>query len=82
MPGLQIRDLPEQVYRTLSQAANRDHRSLTQQAVAVLARGLGLPEDPRARREHLLERIRSRARTVAGKDWPSPADLVREDRQR
>jgi hypothetical protein len=42
MPSLQVRDLPEAIYRKLLNEAEKEHRSLAQQAIAVLAIGLGV----------------------------------------
>ena len=38
MPSLQIRDLPDDVYQSLAFRAEREHRSLAQQAVVELRR--------------------------------------------
>jgi plasmid stability protein len=35
-----VRELPENIYYQLKKQADQDHRSLAQQAVAVLAQGL------------------------------------------
>jgi hypothetical protein len=82
MPSLQVRELPEHIYRSLCQEAEVSHRSIAQQAVAVLAKGLNLALAPRQRRTELLSRISECAsqRDVTG--FPDPALLVREDRDR
>ncbi|GAB4407430.1 MAG: hypothetical protein OHK0039_09890 [Bacteroidia bacterium] len=54
MPTLQVRDLPDHLYRALKQAARAEHRSLSQQAIVTLARGLALGVDHRQRRAGLL----------------------------
>ena len=38
MPSLQIRDLPDDVYQALALRAEREHRSLAQQAIVELRR--------------------------------------------
>jgi plasmid stability protein len=68
MPSLQIRDLPEDIYRELVRRAEKERRSLSQEAVIILARCLGKEETPRARRRDT--------------NLPDPATLVREDRDR
>lgn len=81
MPLIQVRDVPEHMYRLLAEQAERERRSLAQQVVAVLARGLQAEVDARARRCALVESILSgppdRRRKLS-----DPARLIREDRQR
>lgn len=81
MASLQIRDLPDDIYETLSHRASREGRSLAQQAIAELRK---VPElEARQRRLETLNRIRDRLdqrepRTLSR----SPEDLIREDRER
>lgn len=82
MPSLQVRELPEHIYVTLCQEAEAQHRSLSQQAIAVLARGLNYEIDPRIRRKSLLEAIRAGNDKQATHSLPDPALLLREDRDR
>lgn len=82
MPSLQVRELPDPIYRKLADEAEREHRSLSQQAIAVLARGLGISQDPKERRRQLMERIRTKPVKWAGKKIPDPVDMIREDRDR
>lgn len=81
MPFLQVRDIPDHLYRLLAEQAEKERRSLAQQAVAVLARGLEVELDAKARRQKVLRAIResSQARPARLKD---PAKLIREDRRR
>lgn len=81
MPLLQVRDVPEHIYRLLAEQAERERRSLAQQAVAVLARGLEVEVDAKARRRALIEAIRSNPTAGTGK-LSDPAKLIREDRRR
>lgn len=82
MPSLQVRELPEHIYVTLCREAEEQHRSLAQQAVAVLARGLNFDLDPRMRRKALLESIREETEQYGPVSLPDPASLIREDRDR
>lgn len=83
MPSLQVRDLPEHIYRKLVDEAERQHRSLSQQAIAVLSKGLGMHEDPRERRRKVLERIRNNPIKINGKlDVDDIVAGIREDRER
>jgi len=79
MPSLQVRDLPEAIYQSLCAEAVQEHRSIAQQAVAVLARGLQMEADQRQRRKLLLTKI---LKDVHEKQLPDPAALIREDRER
>jgi hypothetical protein len=81
MPLLQVREVPERIYRLLAEQAGRERRSLAQQAVAVLARGLQVEMDAKARRRALLETLRSSPLARAAR-LSSPAKLIREDRAR
>lgn len=82
MPSLQVRELPDPIYRKLVAEAEKEHRSLAQQAVAVLARGLGVTDDARERRRRILDQVQKAPIKGAGKKLPNPVDLVREDRDR
>lgn len=82
MPSLQVRELPEHIYQTLCRDAAEEHRSIAQQAVATLAKGLKLELDPRIRRKALLEAIHAEAAQHAPSRLPNPALLIREDRER
>jgi hypothetical protein len=80
MPLIQVRDVPEHIYRRLVEQAGRERRSLAQQVVTVLARGLEVEQSPKARRKLILDEIR--ARGPIGLDLPDPVRLIREDRER
>ncbi|MGO4879344.1 MAG: hypothetical protein ACLP59_00810 [Bryobacteraceae bacterium] len=81
MPVIQVRDVPDHIYRLLAKQAEQERRSLAQQAVAVLARGLEVEVDAKARRRALIESIRSNR---PPRSYPAvdPVKLIREDRRR
>lgn len=81
MPSLQIRNLPNHVYEALARRAQRQRRSLAQQAVAELSR---IPEaERRLRRIEVIENLRKQLRRQSRRKLSvSPARLVREDRNR
>jgi hypothetical protein len=81
MPLIQVRDVPDHIYRLLAEQAKRERRSLAQQVVAVLARGLHVEVDAKARRRALLEAIQSSSPARTSK-LGAPAKLIREDRRR
>ena len=57
MPTLQVRDVPEHIYRRLADLAEKERRSLAQQTLVILAKGLEVEIDPKARRREALRRI-------------------------
>ena len=81
MPTLQVRDVPEHIYRRLADLAEKERRSLAKQAVAVLAKGLDVEVDPKARRRKVLEEAK-RLDLGRGKSLPNFVKLIREDRDR
>jgi len=81
MPSLQIRDLPDAIYRALSLKALRERRSLAQQAVIELQR---LAEvESKNRRLEALRELRESIRNDGERNvGMAPADVIREDRDR
>ncbi len=81
MPSLQIRELPPDVYEALSYRAERNGRSLAQQAIVELRRAQDV--DRQDSRRLILEQIRARIERDGIRDiGPAPEDLIRADRQR
>ena len=71
--------MPEDVYDALAERANRQRRSLAQQAVADLSR---IPElESRRTRQAVIERLRAAAPALPKKAL-DPVKIVREDRNR
>ena len=83
MPSLQVRELPINIYRQLKQRSEAEYRSLAQEAVAILAKGLNVDFSAKERRAKLLLKIREQSKTK-NKLMPviDVAKLVREDRER
>ena len=82
MPSIQVRDLPEQIYRKLQINAKKDHRSLSQQAIVTLKKGLGINDNPKERRRILVDQILSRRVFIDSDKLDDPTSLIREDRDR
>ena len=80
MPAIQVRDVPEPIYRKLSELAEREHRSLAQQTLAILAASLNVETDFKARRKKILAGVSSLPKTR--RPLPDPTELIREDRNR
>ena len=81
MTTLQVREVPTAVYGALTEASRQEHRSLAQQTLVTLERGLGLAEDPVKRRQRVLQTI-AETPIAKGESLPDPVELVREDRSR
>ncbi|HDP34847.1 MAG TPA: hypothetical protein ENN29_07030 [Candidatus Hydrogenedentes bacterium] len=81
MPLLQVRGCPEDLYRKVSQVARRQNRTIAQQVVVLLEKGLGLEESNMERRQRLLGAMASRRIADKAKAL-DPVALIREDRDR
>ena len=83
MASLQIRKLPENIYFLLKQKAEAEHRSIAQEAIVLLAKGLDTSIAPKERRARLLQNIEEEAELTSGTVAKlDPVDLIREDRRR
>ena len=83
MASLQIRKLPENIYFLLHQRAEAEHRSIAQEAIVLLAKGLDTSIAPKERRTKLLQRIVEETEINSGTTAKlDPVELVREDRRR
>ncbi len=81
MPLIQVRDVPEHIYRLLTEQASQERRSLAQQVVAVLARGLQVELDAKGRRQKVLRAIPGGGPSNTRK-LIDPVKLIRQDRAR
>jgi len=81
MPSLQIRELPPDLYEALSLRAEREGRSLAQQAIVELRRAREV--ERRERRLAAVERLEERLGEQGHRRvHRSPEELIREDRHR
>lgn len=81
MASLQIRDMPDDLYESLKQRAEKDHRSLAQQALVLLSEALNAGAKDSSRRINALKRIRSNQVKTKSGDVDIVA-LIQEDRRR
>lgn len=81
MPLLQVRECPEDLYRKITVRARRENRTIAQQVVVLLERGLGQEQSNRERRRTLLERIGTRE-APAGVEAIDDVALIHEGRER
>ena len=80
MPSLQIRELPEHIYKKLQRQAIKEHRSIAQQAVAALAKGLKTSLNIKERRVEILFELRKNKDRVSAYKLSDPVGLIRKDR--
>ena len=81
MPLLQVRDFPDDIYEEIKFEAKKQKRTIAQQTIVLIKKGLGEEMSPRERRLLLLEEIKS---------WDIPEEVkaidvvkwIREDRNR
>jgi hypothetical protein len=81
MPLLQVRDCPEDIYKKISMVAKKQNRTIAQQVVVLLEKGLGQEQSNSERRRQLLEKINNREIPQKLKDIDAVA-FIREDRDR
>lgn len=82
MPSLQVRELPEYIYRKLQIAAQKEHRSFSQQAVMTLSKALDIVENPKDRRKKLIQGIVESPVVSDSSGLIDPVELIRQDRDR
>lgn len=93
MPALQVRDLPADLYEKLRERARQEHRSVAQQTIVAIECFLDVKSDlsKATSRAHnlqqrtekhraLFERINSRPPLSVPEGFPTPEELIREDR--
>lgn len=82
MASLQVRELPRVLHEKLRLEAARHHRSIAQEAVAALEKGLGISEDPKSRRKEYVRKWRASGGASEALKRVDINRLVREDRER
>ncbi len=82
MPSLQVREMPVALYGTLQKEARHEHRSLAQQAIVTLARGMNIKEDQSNRRKFLLKTITEASICPPNLKLSDAVTTVNEDRNR
>jgi len=81
MPLLQVRDIPKELYETISRVAHAENRSISQQTIVLLRNALNITNERMAHRKAVLREIDNFQIENAQK-FPDPAVLIREDRDR
>jgi len=81
MALLQVRSFPDDVYEALTVLARKEQRSVAQQTIVLIRTALGEQGQQKARRQELMRALLDEPPALSGA-FPSPAELVREDRER
>jgi len=81
MPLLQVRECPEDIYKKISLVAKRQNRTIAQQIIVLLEKGLGQDQSNIERRKQLLNKIEKRIISEEAIKIDAVA-LIREDRER
>jgi Fe-S cluster biosynthesis and repair protein YggX len=80
MPLLQVRDFPSDIYEQLSFEAHRRNRTIAQQTIVIIKKGLGETMSNKERRKLILDRIQERTVPEEAKKVDSVA-LIRKMRE-
>jgi len=81
MPLLQVRDFPGDIYEEMSFEARRENRTIAQQTIVLIKRGLGEEISKKEQRRLLFDEIMKRDVPESAKAI-DPVKLIREDRDR
>lgn len=81
MPTLQVRNLPDHIYRKIVERAKAKRSSITSETIYLLQRSLEMDENKRERRLALVKAMEEK-QSVDVKNLPDPVDLIRSDRDR
>jgi len=81
MPLLQVRDCPEDIYNRIAKEAKKERRTIAQEILTLLEKGLGQEQSNIERRRKILEKINARDIPNRVKEI-DPVVLIREDRDR
>ena len=81
MPTLQVRNLPDHIYRKIVERAKAKRSSITSETIYLLQRSLEMDENKREQRLALIKAIEGK-QVANVKTLPDPVDLIRSDRDR
>ena len=81
MPLLQVRECPEDIYKKIVIVAKKQNRTIAQQVVVLLEKGLGQEQSNIERRKLVLAKIETRNISTDIKIIDE-VKLIREDRDR
>lgn len=81
MPTLQVRNLPEHIYRKIVERAKAKRSSITSETIYLLQRSLEMDDNKREQRLTLIKAMENKQVPNANV-LPDPVKLIREDRER
>lgn len=81
MPTLQVRNLPEHIYRKIVERAKAKRSSITSETIYLLQRSLEMDDNKREQRLTLIKAMENNQVPNANV-LPDPVTLIREDRER
>jgi len=81
MPLLQVRDFPGDIYEEIKIEAKQQNRTIAQQTIVLIKKGLGEEISNRERRQRLLRETKERNISIEAKKEDA-VKLIREDRAR
>jgi hypothetical protein len=81
MPLLQVRDFPDDIYEEISFAARKERRTIAQQTIVLIQKGLEKEISNKERRRLLIEKCEARIIPDAAKAI-DVVELIREDHRR
>ncbi len=81
MALLQVGDCPEDIYNRIAKEAKKERRTIAQEILTLLEKGLGQELSNIERRRKILEKISARDIPNSVKEI-DPVVLIREDRDR
>lgn len=82
MPILQVRNLPDTIYKKLVRVAKKEHRSLSQQTIVELAKALNISLSAKDRRRQVIQLVNDFHQDFSFKPTKNPVQMIREDRGR
>ncbi len=82
MAILQVRDVPEELYKNLSDQAREENRSISQETIFLLKNALKTKSERLNHRKKVLDEIERLDISASDNTLSDPADLIREDRDR
>lgn len=81
MPTIQVRGLPDHIYRKIVEQARAKRSSITQETIYLLQKSLDIDESKREQRKALVEKMQQNP-VANAESLPDPVSLIREDRDR
>ncbi len=81
MPTIQVRGLPDHIYRKIVERARAKRSSITQETIYLLQQSLDMDEGKREQRKALIEKLQQNP-VANAESLPDPVRLIREDRDR